>query len=69
MPLLHCSSLPLFAVSIISLPPQARSPDPNCNGEVAALHLLLEYAQSAESSGQDAAVQVGERDQWSLLLL
>mmetsp|Transcript_25491 Transcript_25491/g.55438 ORF Transcript_25491/g.55438 Transcript_25491/m.55438 type:complete len:341 (+) Transcript_25491:306-1328(+) len=33
-----------------------RSPDPNCNGEVMAWHILLKFTQSAEDSGQDADV-------------
>lgn len=37
---------------------QGRTPEPNCNGEVVAMHLLLTYAQSSEASGQDSAIQV-----------
>ena len=46
----------------LSLPlMQSRTPDPNCNGECVALHLLIEFAQSSEASGQDAAVQANIR--------
>ena len=50
-----------LCTAFLPRPSQARSPDPNCNGEVMALYLLLEYTQSAEERGLDADVQVRER--------
>ena len=57
-----CPPSPPSASPFLPRPSQARSPDPNCNGEVMALYLLLEYTQSAEQCGQDADVQVGGAD-------